>query len=64
MANMLHDNGLNKFDWIGLGAGIATIALGLVGAVCSYKGNQQRANQVNAMLDSRVTQPPQFNNQK
>ena len=57
MANWLQNSGLNKFDWIALGCGVGALLLGLGSAIGTHKGNQVRVQQINGMLDSRLTQP-------
>ena len=62
MANWLQNSGMTKHDWISLGLGVGALVFGIGSALCGHKGNQVRANEINSMLDSRITQPPQMNN--
>lgn len=59
--NWFKASGLNKFDAVSIGFGAAALLFGLGSAIGSHKGNQVRANQINNMLDPRITQIPNSN---
>lgn len=43
------DTGLNKWDWLGVAAGIIPVMCMVAGAIFGYKGSQERQ----AKLDSQ-----------
>jgi hypothetical protein len=53
----MSNTGLNKFDWITAGIGLATVALGIAGTVFGWKAGQIRTNEM-AEAYKRIT-PPQ-----
>lgn len=51
------NTGLNKFDWIGVGLGIANIVVGLATIIVGTKANQVRMNDYQQQMTN--IRPPQ-----
>ena len=45
--------GLNKWDFIGAAAGLITVGLTVLGAICSFKGSQQRNELLNSQYNKK-----------